>query len=499
MNEVKKFQISFSDINWGEDEAKNDEFLDQYFVEFPEYEKILNGKKRYIIGRKGTGKSAILQKIRLQSLNDPKSFCTDISLRDFPLSDFRSLGDRSLQDKSKYVAAWKFLLLTELASMMIQDESIEDSHEFEMLKRFINDNFPDGISMAETITRLKQNKNKIALVVSVLSGEMSRLSSTETTAQIHFNKAVKQLEDIISKIQSSSSFIFLIDELDEGYKAKNSDLNLVILSLLRATEELSSTCKRAGIECLPILALRSDIFDCLEDNDLNKIDDYVLRLNWTTNENHPWGLKQIVERRIEATVKERYPDFEASCYWDLVADDDTVPKGLFQYMCILTFSRPRDIIKLLKYCASRPIKGKLTLSDVQRVEEEYSNWFYREFRDEVQSFLSCWKGALNCISEVAKGKAEIKLLLSRFDTNEEVKSWCKDNNKTSIDVLKTLFEYSVIGCITDTGRWVFKYKDDFFEYMSSYPYYCVHYGFCRKLRIPKSYDRTIVEVYRSYN
>ncbi len=496
---MKAFQISFSDINWGEDEAKNDESLDQYFVEFPEYEKILKGKKRYIIGRKGTGKSAILQKIRLQSLNDPKSFCTDISLRDFPLSDFRSLGDRSLQDKSKYVSAWKFLLLTELASMMIQDESIEDSHEFEMLKRFISDNFPDGISMTETITRLKQNENKIAMVVSVLSGELSRLSSTETTAQIHYNKAVKRLEEIISKIQSTSSYIFLIDELDEGYKAKNSDLNLVILSLLRATEEFSSTFKRAGIECLPILALRSDIFDCLEDNDLNKIDDYVLRLNWTTNENHPWGLKQIVERRIEATVKEKYPDFEAPCYWDLVADDDTVPKGLFQYMCILTFSRPRDIIKLLKYCASRTVKGKLSISDVQRVEEEYSNWFYREFRDEAQSFLSCWKGALNCISEVAKGKAEIKLLLSRFDTNEEVKSWCKDNNKTSIDVLKALFDYSVIGCITDTGRWIFKYKDDFFEYMPSYPYYCVHYGFCRKLRIPKSYDRTIVEVYRSYN
>lgn len=496
---MKTLNISFSNINWGEDDAKNDDLLEQYFVEFPEFDKVLTGKKRYIIGRKGTGKSAILQKIRLQSFNDPTSFCTDISLRDFPLSDFRALGDKRLQDKSKYVSAWKFLLLTELSNMIIQDSSIEESYEYDLLKTFITDNFPEGISMTETITKLKQNENKISMVISLLSGEHCQTSGKETTAQIHYNKAVKQLEEIISKINSSSTYVFLIDELDEGYKSKNSDLNLVILSLLRATEEFSNTIKRMGINVLPILALRSDIFDCLEDNDVNKIDDYVLRLNWTTNENHPWSLKQIVEKRIEATVKEKYPNIEVPSYWNLVADDSTAPKGLFQYMCILTFSRPRDIIKLLKYCSSRAVKGKLTLSDVQRVEEEYSNWFYREFRDEAQSFLSCWKGALNCISEIAKGKAESKLLLSRFEANEEVMSWCKDNKKTPIDVLKILFDYSVVGCITETGRWVFKYKDDFFEYMPSYPYYCVHYGFCRKLRISKAYDRTIVDVYRSYN
>ena len=85
---MKSFNIRFTDVDWGEDEARNDEMLDHYFVEFPGYENILKGSKRYIIGRKGTGKSAILQKIRLESIGSPTSFHTDISLRDFPLSDF---------------------------------------------------------------------------------------------------------------------------------------------------------------------------------------------------------------------------------------------------------------------------------------------------------------------------------------------------------------------------------------------------------------------------
>lgn len=490
--------ITFSDVEWGEDEAKNDDLLDLYFVEFPGYDDILKGKKRYLIGRKGTGKSAILQKIRLEAQDSPTYFCTDISLRDFPLNDFKALGERGLQDKSKYVSAWKFLLLTEIANMIIQDHSIKESQELEILRQFIKANFPDGISVTETIIKLRQNENKIAMAWSALSGEVSASSSTETTSHIHYNKAVKALEQLLSKFQSSSTYLLLIDELDEGYRVKNSNLNVVILALLRAVDELYNYFSKNGIQCIPITALRSDIFDSLEDNDLNKLDDYVLRLNWTTDENDPWSLKRIAEKRIEATLRKKYPDFPECDYWNMVADDRTVPKGLWQYICILTFSRPRDIIKLLKYCSKRINNRRLTLKDVQNVEVDYSGWFYREFRDEAQSFLPCWKGALNCISEVAKGKERTEVLIKRLDDNDEVSAWCKEEGKTSMDVIKTLFEYSVIGCINESGRWIFKYKDDYFEFMSSYPYYCVHYGFCRKLRIPKSYDNTIIEVYRSY-
>lgn len=497
---MKKFEIRFSDIYWGEDDAKNDEALEKYFVEFPGYEEILKGGKRYIIGRKGTGKSAILQKLRLQAQAEATSFAMDISLRDFPLTDFKSIGDRSLQDKSKYVAAWKFLLLTELADLVMQDNSVEDTDEFWQMKRFLSDNFPEGISMAETISRLKQNENKITLASPVLSGECGAAAATQTTAQVHYNKAVKALEKLFGGIRTESTFIILIDELDEGYQGKNTNLNLVILALLRAVEELANFSKRNGIRCLPVLALRSDIFDALEDNDLNKLDDYVLRLNWTTDADDPWSMKQIAEKRIAATVREKYPDIQVENYWGLVADEKATEKGLWQYMCVLTFSRPRDIIKLLKTCKARAKGPKLTLGNVQAAEIDYSAWFYREFRDEVQSFMSCWQDALNCITEVARGRAELKTLLKRFEENEKVSAWCRDNKKTPVDVAKVLFDYSVIGCVTEKGRWIFKYKDDSLGFMPSYPYYCVHYGFCGKLRLQTNlYSKTIMDVYRKYN
>lgn len=438
METLSQIPLRFSDIDWGEDEAKNDYSLERYFVEFPGFNNVLKGRKRFIVGRKGTGKTAILQKIRLQSNTDPTIFSVDVSLRDFPLNDFRSLGDRSLQDKSKYVAAWKFILLTELAGMILKDESIEQTPYTDALQDFMTRNFPNGISVTNTIERLRQNENKISLDVSIFSGNIKDSKSEEEVAQIHYNRAVKTLEDILQGIESTSTYYELIDELDEGYNSDNSNLNSVILALLRASDEVYHSFKSSCINFIPITALRSDIFDNLEDNDLNKLDDYVLRLNWTTDEDSAWSLKQIAERRIAATLEKDTSPKKGCDYWSQVADNASTEKGLWQYLCILTFSRPRDIIKILKYCSEEVTSQKLTLTDVQRAEERYSDWFYREFRDEVQSFMPCWKGALNCISEIARGKERVSVLAERLKGNGEVAKWCSDNKKEPLDIIKQL-------------------------------------------------------------
>lgn len=491
--------INFRDIDWGEDEARKDNNLQDYFVEIPEFRDVLTGNKRYIIGRKGTGKSAILKKIRLASLNNSEYFYKDVSLRDFPLVDFKSLGDKAYQDKGKYVSAWKFIMLTELIDLILSDNSIEESEEIIALRQFVYDNFPNGISIAETLHVLKEKQNKVSFLSKFIGGELQNGTATDVTAVIHYNKAVDVLENILKKVESHCNFFLLIDELDEGYKSNNTNLSLVILALLRASDELYAYFSETSLNIIPVVSLRSDIFDSLEDNDLNKLDDYVLRLNWSTDNSNMWGLKQIIDKRIEAAVKKKYPTLEISDYWSLIAEEQSVPKGLWQYICILTFSRPRDVIKLMKYCKSLcSHAGKLTLYDVQNAEIKYSDWFFREFRDEVQSFMSCWKSALNCISELSFGKAKMSDLSLKLEMNNDVKTWCNENKKRPEDVIRMLFDYSVIGCINDQGRWIFKYKDDYFEYMPSYPYYCVHYGFCRKLRITRAYDREIIEVYRRY-
>lgn len=477
--------LKFSDIEWGSDEAREDDGLKECFVKIPGFDKILQGDKRYIIGRKGTGKTAVLQRIRIQADEDYSKFYADISLRDFPLTDFKQMQDKGYQNKSKYVSAWKFLLYTEICKLLLEDNSIEDTQSLKKIKDFMSENYFGGISIIETIKQLTKTANKVKLGTMILSGEHDCGENKEITSTVHYQKVVKLLNETIKEIRTESTFYLLIDELDEGYKAADSNINLVILALLRASQEIYNEFNNSSIKCIPVLALRADIFDNLSDNDLNKLDDYVLRLNWNTDESSKWSLKQIVEERVSATIRRKYPGFESEDYWGLVVSTD---KDLWKNICILTFSRPRDIIKLLK-CCSNVDDGdldKLSLSAIEAAEASYSDWFYREFRDEVQSFISCWREILNCISELGRGKGDIKSLVKKLDDNQVVSVWCKENKKSSTDIVKLLFDYSVIGCVNADGRWLFKYKDSQLEYAESYPYYCVHYGLCKKLRISKN-------------
>lgn len=48
----------------------------------------------------------------------------------------------------------------------------------------MNRNFPNGISVTNTIERLRKNENKIALAVSILSGDLSSSQSEQEVAQV---------------------------------------------------------------------------------------------------------------------------------------------------------------------------------------------------------------------------------------------------------------------------------------------------------------------------
>jgi Cdc6-like AAA superfamily ATPase len=93
------YETDFWKIHWGLDEAKGDDKLNTYFSEIPEYEGIKNGEYRYIIGRKGTGKTAIIEQLTNEIEGSYDKFYKYLSLKNFPIQSLRGLKDKSQGDK----------------------------------------------------------------------------------------------------------------------------------------------------------------------------------------------------------------------------------------------------------------------------------------------------------------------------------------------------------------------------------------------------------------
>ncbi len=476
----------FCDIEWGKDEAKGDDELLDYFVPIPEFESIKNGNIRYVIGRKGAGKTAIVERLRLEAESDPKRFHSTLTLRDFPLNDVRNLRDKSYRDKSQFVPVWLFLIYVELAKLAISDHGVFPKDSVHNLEDFLKiNNLANAVGFVDTISLLKSTGSKVKVLAHWLEGSYEKNRSSQTEIQVHYHKVVNLLKEFLGLIKTDSQYWIFIDELDEGYRAGDANLRLLLLALLRAVEDSQLAMRRTSINYRPLLVLRSDIFDRLEDNDLNKLDDYLIRLHWNSREDDSkYALKSIPNARIRTSLK----NIKASDPWSMVVlnEDPNLPTNvntMWQYMVNRTYERPRDIIKFLKYCKRTNTRGRLTFHELRSAEDQYSAWLYNELRDEIHSYLPVWREALQCLSRIGKGKIKYKDYIDELNNDRTIKKWLSDNGKDPEEIIETLFDFSIIGNL-DKGRWLFKYKDNDLTWNPSM-HLIVHYGLNRKLRLFK--------------
>lgn len=355
----KAKNYNFTSVDWGPDEAKGDTRLLDYFFLFPDFESVRDGSYRYVIGRKGSGKTAIIERIRLEKEDDPLNFYSSLSLRSFPVQEFRDLKDKNYRDKSQFVSAWLLLLYVELAKIIVQDNGAEPRDTIEEIAGFLQINGLSGSTgFTNTVSTLRKSENKLKISAKWIEGESLSGTHVQSQATIHYQKVVDILSKKIKSVGSSSEYWIFMDELDEGYRAGDQGLRLILLALLRAVEDSAIELKNSNFKYRPLLVLRSDIFDRLEDNDLNKLDDHVLRLNWRAMDNDSvFSLRKIVDERIKASI----PDIDGDP-WQAIANDVDAElpnsvSSLWSYLANRTHERPRDIIKFLKYCKKR--QGKV--------------------------------------------------------------------------------------------------------------------------------------------
>ena len=476
---------NFASVNWGPDEAKGDDRLLQYFVPFPDFSDIRKGEFRYVVGRKGAGKTAVIERVRLELQSDPLFFHSALSLRDFPLQDFRDLRDRSFRDKAQFVAAWQFLIYIELARMICADEGAQPRDIVEELREFmIQNELADSIGFTSSVSALRKAEQKLKISLRWIEGEKGGGDQVQTQTTLHFKKVFDLLARRIQSVHTSSQYWIFMDELDEGYRAGDDGIRLVLLALLRAVEDSAIALRQTGLTFRPLIVLRSDIFDRLEDNDLNKLDDHVLRLRWNSRPDlNEHSLRKVVAARISASI----PAYSGDG-WPHISDDrntNQLPKGvdsLWSYIVNRTYERPRDIVKFLKYCQKHAPIGILTFKATKDAETDYSNWLYNEIRDELHSYLPVWREAMQCITRCGTGKISHSDFQKLLESEPTIAKWISDSGGGVERIIETLFDFGVFGNLDSKGRWLFKYKDHDLAWNPQMGL-IVHWGLHKKLRL----------------
>jgi energy-coupling factor transporter ATP-binding protein EcfA2 len=102
-------------------EAKQED-VERYFYHIDMVDKLINGSRSYVIGRKGSGKTAICE--HLNRIKQPKIFTKKLTFKNFPFNDLYTLQNDSYSKPNQYITFWKYLIYTSVAKQMMINENI---------------------------------------------------------------------------------------------------------------------------------------------------------------------------------------------------------------------------------------------------------------------------------------------------------------------------------------------------------------------------------------
>lgn len=472
--------MRFSDLDLGDVDAKMESHLPQYFVDTHEFEQVASGRAAFIVGRKGTGKTAILRMLYARQSSD--TFVTLLSLADSPSRGIFDASDGSLSP-NQFVSIWRFLIAYEACKLVLRDESVSIIVR-DQLTRFLRDNFEGADAhYLDAISTLKRRAWTLGVRIPLFDVPGAEFTTSQADADqrvLHYSKAADLLMAYLLRVRSSNHYLLLFDDLDVDYRDEPRYFDLVV-SLLRAIYETRATA-RDRIRVWPVAALREDIFDRLDDHDMSKWNDRVVRLRWSSERDpHSLSLRTLVDRRLEVALDA--PRMED--YWGAVVREEEwggPNKSAWDFHVERTRLRPRDILKSLMVCQRFEGSDRLGVDAVATSMHAYGEWLHGDIGSELFRVLSDYRKVIDLLRVLGEGFA-IDDWRAQFNANPTIAS--ASNAESALAVL---YEFGVVGLLGKHGT-IFKFAEPQVPFDIA-ARYAIHPGLRRYLPVPVEAPRS---------
>jgi hypothetical protein len=483
--------------NLGGIDADNDELLDRCFQDHESYRQLINFDKFIILGRKGTGKTAIFRKILKEKSSD--TFAYGHTFSDYPWHYHDKQVKLGVPDFDKYTHSWKYLIHLTLSKILLnQDQSVPyDERTLEHLSKiesFVLDTYgtrdPD---ITQVFTPSKKIRLKptfeidLKLFKAGIEAERVPMEELPTIIQ-EVNKNLSRY--VLESLNPDHKYYIIFDQLDLGFEAKSEEYHNRLIGLLIAARDINNTAKQLGKKLGVCVFLRDDIYNNLKFEDKNKITvGHSSYIEWDTRGRHT--LKQLIERRLTELLANSENE---SISWEFVFDETQVMTGKqtkYNYVIDRTFLRPRDIIQFCneiieQHKADTIRDAKITNSQIYAAKDEYSKYFINELDDEIHKHIPNYEEILEVFKSIGYYQFTLDHFIEKFQSRHS-----STDKREGIASLKKLFDFSIIGYLIVGGsgggaEYVFKYKNSKNQFDENASLFRIHLGLLENLKLKRT-------------
>ena len=457
--EVIRAHSELQTISIGDHIAENEsQGLLHYFIPTASYEEALASKRSIFIGRKGSGKTAILYKLEDEIGSDVRNHICLVKPIAYELEGVLRMLRQTLPESEKgYLVEsfWKFLIYTELARSVYQEIQSKPSY------------YQPGVGEREMLGLAGENPSiitpdfsiRLESIVSKLQGLTALKSGQDQRARISellHTQVIVRLRSILGKVlQTKNKVAILVDNLDKAWKPRE-DLDTLcdlLFGLLGVSQRIIRDFERSdhwreAVNLSIVIFLRSDIFTQVIKYAREKDKISYSKISW----DDPETLLRVLEERFTASsTKISSPNEVWSRYFC-----DTV-KGIptRSYLTQYILPRPRDLIYLSKAAIAQAVNRRHTKveeEDILEAQKKYSQYAL----DSIVVENSIQVQALEALLYEFVGREEI------IDRNDVLAAMevCNIPHDKLDDIVELLCDLTFLGREVESGRFEFLYNEE---------------------------------------
>lgn len=402
----------------GDIRAEQDKsMLDTAFWESADYKSLLESYDRpIIVGRRGTGKSALAYRLSKHWGSKPKTLVLSISPEEEQVIGLRDIfdqfGEKYLHIKAGTKMAWRYAIYMEILVELGNHYKFKNNLDLSQVR----EHYTSWGSRRQSIST--KIRKKLKSVLNESDSPQSRIADLSDNLELDLLEEV--LLEALSK--SDAQFVVFADRLDEGYSPDNLGVG-IIDGFIQASIDIKS---RMEEKIIAFAFVRDNIYRAISklDPDFTRnIEGQTLRLHWDE-----YNLLNLVCFRLKSAFK---CDHENSIrIWNQYAAKELKGKEGFRLALKLTLYRPRDILVLLNEAflkANSNDREQIVLEDIEYTAKTISmnrlNDLHKEYEYIFPSVEEFTKSFYGRKSEMAVNEVEplLHLILEqdRFEKNKQ--------------------------------------------------------------------------------
>lgn len=406
--------------------------LASYYLETDQYLKSLRGEAHLVVGRKGSGKSAIFLQIRDKEREKSKSknIVLDLKPDGFKLIKFKEQILSFLEEgtyQHTITAFWEYVLLLEICYKILEKDRQRHIHDhllFEGYRKLaalykVDGYDPEG-DFSERMSGLME---KIYSEYQARYGgkDKVRLSSAQVTEILHKHDVRKLQEKLINYMDHKGVLWLLFDNIDKGWPTsglEHEDL-LIIRALVDATRKIQREFGKNDLNVNTIVFLRNDVYELLVKETSDRGKEASVILDWTD----PDLLRELVRLRIVSNSLREDMDFKSA--WAKIFVSHYKGEETSQFLIDRSLMRPRFLLNLINQCKSTAINlnhDRIEESDIEKGMKAYSTDLLSDIGYELVDVSGASGDILysfiGCKSELTE--ANVKLLMNEFGLKNDL-------------------------------------------------------------------------------